>query len=148
MTLLKVAVRDYVCPVCGNEEEHSTNHEGEIYCNCKKCGNMGLYFKQDSRQFVPMFSLTYYRLDVGNPQEEAEYKEIVKKMDSKCFNVLVNPRSTFLDHLKNKKVISVHEPKTFDDQFITDSGRLHKWFEAVYPNRDIKEGYFLQKLTA
>lgn len=38
----KYSIKPYFCPKCGHEEEHGTNHWGEIYCACHSCGNVGL----------------------------------------------------------------------------------------------------------
>jgi hypothetical protein len=36
-TIGKYSMKPYRCTRCGNEEEHGTNHWGEIYPPCKSC---------------------------------------------------------------------------------------------------------------
>ncbi len=40
-------------------------------------------------------------------------------------------------------VIDIFRPSTFEGQYITSVGRLHDWYEVIFPNKDIKSGYFL-----
>lgn len=148
MEILKVESREYVCPACGNLESHSTNHTGEIYCGCKKCGNGVLYYKDDSREFTPMFRVHKYYLNLEKIQDLQEYERICKQQEGvKLFNVHVSPRSSFLDKITENEIISVYQAESFENQFITNKGRLHTWFEAIYPNRRIKQGYYLTKIT-
>lgn len=103
---------------------------------------------KDEREFTPMFKVNKYYLNLDKEQDHQEYLKICERQKGvKLFNVLVSPRSTYLDQLPENEIISVHQAESFEDQFITNKGRLHTWFEAVYPNRRIKEGYYLTKIT-
>ena len=149
--MMKIELRDYVCPMCLTESQHSTNHEGEIYCGCKKCGSSVLYFKGANTPFVPMFTLKKYRFDWGKPQERDAYLKMVSERGkAKKFKVNVLPRNStlFFDSLKENEIINVFNPNEFTGQYITNKGRLHDWFEASYPNADILEGYYLVQITA
>ena len=147
--MMKIELRDYVCPTCGNKTKHSTNHEGEIYSGCKVCGGSVLHFAGSNRKFKPMFKINFYEFDVSTIEEDTKYRSFCRKIENelnvKCHASLLSPRQskTFWESLKSSETISVHEPETFDDQFITDKGRLHRWYEAVYPNKRIKRGYYL-----
>lgn len=37
-TTCKASHKRYQCTACGHVEEHQTNHYGEIYPRCRKCG--------------------------------------------------------------------------------------------------------------
>ena len=147
---MKIELRDYVCPVCSSGSKHSTNHEGEIYTGCNVCGGSVLNFKDSDKVFKPMFKINFYEFDLSTIEGHYDYKllcnELNEEYNFKCFNTNLSPRhsKTFWDSLKkDSEVISVHEPETFEDQFITDKGRLHNWYESVYPNKRIKRGYYL-----
>lgn len=49
-TTSTISSKLYRCTDCGVEEHHSTNHYGDIYCKCRKCGwkyplRLGGHFK-------------------------------------------------------------------------------------------------------
>ena len=49
-----------------------------------------------------------------------------------------------MEELKSGAVLfKVYNKDTFENQYITDKGRLFNWFEEVVPNKDIKVGYYL-----
>lgn len=149
MTIIKkVELREYFCPVCQNESQHSTNHEGEIYPGCRKCGSSVLYFKGDDREFKPMFNLKKYRFDLSDEEQCLAYRKLESKLFDQGltkFDSLVIPRQNieFFNALEDNELLHIHDDECFEHQFISNRGRVHSWFEAIVPNKDTKVGYYL-----
>ncbi len=146
---MKITNKKYRCPVCGNEEMHSTNHFGEIYTRCKKCHNTGMYCV-DQNQFagVPYVNavVKFYRLDISNADEKALWDMTNEVMDYKGYKKF----SCWMDWDQmqalrqwHNKTIKLYNIGQWDNQITSNMGRAFYWFEAVYPNKDIKEGYYL-----
>jgi len=146
----KISNKNYYCPTCGNKEIHQTNHFGEIYCHCKNCGNSPLYCsEQDTHKDLPFISATlrYYQYDLNNVSENKTYHELVKELKQRGYEVFAAIPYNFKQYkaLKehNDKKIKLYNPCQFDNQYVSDIGRVFKWKEAQYPNPRIKEGYYL-----
>src|SRR6185369_7038494 len=88
---MKYATREYYCPTCGNKEKHGTNHQGEIYCNCKNCGNSPLYCAEvDAHAGQPFATaiIHFYNYDMECPSAKEAYAALREKLkDIKCFEV-------------------------------------------------------------
>lgn len=46
------------------------------------------------------------------------------------------------------ETIKLYNPETWDNQYTSDLGRVFKWYEEIYPNKRVKEGYYLEFITA
>lgn len=154
MKLLKIASRLYRCPMCGNLENHSTNHEGEIYCNCKACGNMPLYFAgRDIHADMKFKEVVMHCYSFGScvPQQQdpnlADYADLellMKLRGYKKFAVATEYRQWTAIREHDGKTVKLYLPFQWADQFVTNIGRLHQWWEAVFPNKEIHNGYYLE----
>jgi hypothetical protein len=145
----KISTKTYVCGVCRHESQHETNHEGEIYTYCKNCGNDVLYCKGNEPTGIET-KLTVYRFDIGNEEEAAQYKKLYKKLKGKgykIFDCISNHKNGFYDNLKKHPTVFVDTNSIFDNQWVSNLGRLMDWYEDIYPNNRIKQGYYLE-LTA
>lgn len=149
-----VTTKTYYCPLCGNEEPHSTNHIGEIYCNCKKCGNSPLYCRDMdySKLEYKEAIIHYYRFSTDQSRQLNQY-EILKDylgniLKYKLFDAIwPNIHQTMQGIMLNDlEIIKLYKPFQWEDQFVSSIGRVHKWKEAIYPNKKIKEGYWLEIL--
>lgn len=144
----KITVKNYYCPACGNEEKHSTNHFGEIYCSCKKCKNTVLYCK-DIETLKPdsECKIIFYQFNIEEENEIKNYKQLKKELTAKGYKMFnaIKEYSAF-ETLKqhNKKNIGLYNIGQFDNQIISTIGRVFYWFEAVFPNKKIKSGYYLE----
>jgi len=97
-------------------------------------------------------TLHYYRFDMSKPGENEKYRllcENLKKQGLRCFD------SISLDHnefYKNKikpldnQFIELDTSYLFNNQWNTDGNlRVFDWSEAIYRNRNIKEGMYLDQ---
>lgn len=149
-----ISVKKYICPLCKSVEEHSTNHFREIYCTCKTCGRSCLYFEGEKFEGrnKSVFNLVYYYLNLENEHDAEEYYQI----EGLCKQHLGYKKwkNHFYTFKKIKQMdmfksyggfVNVYDKDTFDNQYISDIGRIFDWEEMVYPNRRIKEGYYILK---
>lgn len=91
-------------------------------------------------------TLTHYRFDISSPTEKEAYKELtakLKKTNGKCFRAFQNssrerpPEGEVTLDISNIKNI-------WENQWNTACGfRVFDWYEGIYPNRNIKSGYYL-----
>lgn len=148
---MPITLKKYECPTCGQESNHSTNHYGEIYSGCKNCGASVLYCVE-SEGYAERESMTqnwvhiyFYRFDIGEECQKQAYKALKKTLESqgrKAFKSYCTYK--YMEELKSGAVLfKVYNKDTFENQYITDKGRLFNWFEEVVPNKDIKVGYYL-----
>lgn len=147
---MKITVKTYYCPACGNEEQHSTNHYGEIYCHCKKCGNGVLYCKEvEQPKPDGKCQINFYRFNIEDKTEADQYKNLKKQLTAKGYKVF----DTFTTHSAfeairqhDGKNIDLFKVKQFDNQIVSSIGRVFYWFEAIWPNKKIKSGYYLENI--
>lgn len=141
--MLPIASRQYYCPVCDHREKHSTNHVGEIYCHCRRCGNSPLYCAEaDAHAGLPYREavLRCYRYDISDPA----YKALLAQLSGvECFRASCEYRSLEALRRHDGETVRLYEPDQWPDQFVSNIGRLHRWFEAVCPNWRVKTGYYL-----
>lgn len=137
--------KTYVCGLCKQESQHSTNHNGEIYTPCKNCGNGSLYCKGFEPEGIET-KVNVYRFNIENKDELQAYKELKAKLKDngmKLFDVYDSHKFGYYDILRTAKVAKVDFTYVFDNQWNTNLGRLHDWYESIYPNKKIKQGYYL-----
>lgn len=147
---MAITNKDYYCPTCGNEETHSTNHHGEIYCRCLKCGAGTLYCKEETfkgREYVNA-RMCRYRYNLENKHERAAYAAMLDSLAAsgvRCFGVLETPQTAKAELSHAGGVfLRLYKPFLWEGQYVSNVGRLHAWKEYIYPNKNIKEGYFLE----
>jgi hypothetical protein len=169
------SVKTYYCPLCGNKEDHSTNHTGEIYTGCRKCGHSVLYCEQTelAEPFIEV-KLHAYRFDFecsrihhGISYETWSkkrkplcdrckhaydaYLELRRFLETqsrfKCFNVLAKHSEVEALKAHDGEIIQLYKASQFEDQYVSNIGRVHNWFEAVFPNDKVKAGYYLEFST-
>lgn len=144
---MKISKKKYICLACNNITEHETNHEGEIYCQCKKCGNLGLHPQSKLHLFEESEDFAifhFYRFNID--EEKHKYLELCNFLSSlnyKNFNTLYNFELTNLWQEWDNSKIKILNVNQFEDQYVTNKGRLHQWSEVIFPNRKIKKGYYL-----
>ena len=150
--------RQYRCYVCSHTQDIVTNHVGETYSQCKSCKSTGMQCMEqeaiDERKEMPKGSalMHFYRYDISKANERKEYnwmKDTLIKDGLKMWDYTALPYGrtsaaiiTMKENFDGKEVI-LYKPRTFDNQYISETGRLHTWSEAIYPNKDIKSGYYL-----
>src|SRR5688572_7917283 len=149
-----ISTKKYQCLACGNVENHPTNHFGEIYCNCNKCGNIGLQCMEpeaiNARKYIPIITtyLHKYSFDISKPEQKAQYNKLkieLKLKGYKLFDCISGVSWDYFNLLPNE--ISIETSYVFIDQWNSSVGRVHDWYEVIYPNKNIKRGYWLE-LTA
>lgn len=158
----KITSKRYQCGTCGDIELIQTNHFGEIHSKCKKCyAGVRRCIEPEAIELwnsreKGSVKINFYRFNIRDRYEREDYFNLVdklKEMDLKFFNVLAEPygrTSTFLGEMKKRydgKTVEIVDPNQFDNQFISEIGRLHEWYEPIYPNSDIKDGYYLTEIT-
>jgi uncharacterized Zn finger protein len=142
----------YYCPLCGSREDHSTNHIGEIYCHCRNCGNNPLYCEEmDYSKFEYTEAiLHYYRFSINESRQLNQYntlKEYLRdNLKYKIFDVIELNAHQIMQGimLRDSETIKLYKPFHWPDQFVSNIGRVHKWKEVIYPNKNVKEGYYLE----
>lgn len=97
-----------------------------------------------------------YRYDISKPKEKALYeKERLKAQKASGLNEpdtyhyinfqIYKGSDTFIkDKIKPLKVVHIETEHLFNNQFNTTEGlRVFLWSEIIFPNKDIKEGYYI-----
>lgn len=87
-----------------------------------------------------------YRLDMTNPDEKAEYDEILKKLDGvEKWQYAVSLKTQIkFQFPKEGETIEIDTKCLFDNQWNTECGiRVWQWVEYSWPNHRIKDGYYL-----
>lgn len=150
MKTMKIAKRVYYCPMCGHDEVHETNHQGEIYCPCKACGSSPLYCREiDSHAGVPFITaiLHAYRFNIENPDDKQAYSVLcdsLKAIGFRKFKVLTEYRTSQAEASHDGEKVKLFNPDQWPDQYVSNIGRLHQWKEGHVPNPSIKAGYYLE----
>jgi hypothetical protein len=140
------SVKTYVCGLCGTEIDTYTNHFGEIYTPCKKCGNGILYCKGNEPAKGLETKLTVYRYNIENHEEAKAYKALKNELKAKGFKLFDSISSVkygYFDNLRTHETALLNTDSIFDNQWVSNLGRLHDWYEEIYQNKKIKEGYYL-----
>ena len=157
---MAITTKKYYCPVCENEENHSTNHYGEIYTRCRACGNSPMYCAENMEVRIPdaKAKIVFYRFnlndyDENHKQNRIEYKTLCEKLSKKyggsttfsCrFDVFMEHKGIKALEQHDQKIVDVYNRSQFESQYVTSLGRLHNWLEVIFPNKRIKVGYYLE----
>lgn len=156
MASSKIANRAYYCPTCGNREVHATNHTGEIYCECRACGNSPLYCAEvdvfEGRTYrtavIHFYEYQTYAENYGN--QKTRYSNLVQDLNTRGyhrFHAITSYRSYTAMKSHDGETVRLYDPDQFPaDQYVSNIGRLHQWFEAAWDNRYIRSGYWLDIL--
>lgn len=141
----KISAKTYVCGLCGDESQHSTNHFGEIYTPCKKCGNGSLFCKGYEPTGLET-KINVYRFDISDKEQAAQYSQLKKELKAKglkLFDAISGAKWDYFDKLRAAESAKISFDYVFDNQWNTNLGRLFDWYEEIYPNKKIKQGYWL-----
>lgn len=93
-------------------------------------------------------TLHHYYFDTDNQAEHKEYEKLKKQLEvsHKFFNVLADPRVS-RDRQNKTETVELDPSFLFNNQW-NEAGekgrRLFDWYEAVYPDKKIKEGHWLE----
>ena len=103
--------------------------------------------------------LHYYYLTIDNKEGEDNYLKLQKDLTSKGYqlfdSVIMNHGKFYKDKIRplDGQEITIETKHLFKNQWNTvstetsESGlRLFDWAEAIFPNKDVKEGYWLEFL--
>lgn len=154
---MKITRKEYRCPTCGNLETHSTNHFGEIYCACKKCGAIVLYCNEPyaiadfEERAQCKVMIHWYLFRINDEHQLSPYMELSKGLRDLKYPrnngyVPYSYRTALKEHVG--KEITVYNKDTYQNQFISSVGRLHHWQEFPWDNHDLREGYWLEFVKA
>lgn len=159
-----ISPKQYECPVCGHVDKISTNHYGEIYSPCRKCGSsQPLRCIEPEAKFErPIIKtiLHYYYFNLDMPtigtssydpippalDRYRKLEEVLSKTKKKFSALIPEPHKTFqkFKDLDGKEV-HLYSDWVTENQWASVEGlRIFDWQEAIYPNKKIKEGYFLE----
>lgn len=153
----KLKLRKYFCPWCEHTTETHTNHEGEIYPGCKNCGSGVLYHRYPMHPDTKKAKIHTYYLSLIKDEDEERYQDIISECSMAGYK-LWETNSDFLtpsqrrawikalrEHmLEGGLEVTLFNPNQFDNQYVSNLGRLHQWYEFKVPNSDIKIGYYLE----
>ncbi|MCF6330991.1 MAG: hypothetical protein L3I99_05530 [Sulfurimonas sp.] len=151
---MKYKDRNYICLACLKKYVVGTNHLLEIYTGCDYCNNSVLTCLEDDTQIKQReeedVSIITYRFNIWNEEEKIEYEKLIEKLTNLNYsNFSFYSRVPILMTLpkllnkRNIKRINIYNKNTFKDQYISSVGRVHNWSEIIFPNENIKEGYYL-----
>lgn len=153
---MKIAKREYYCPMCKQKEMVSTNHQGEIYSPCKGCGSCVRYCAEiDSFAGLPYRTATFraYRLFLEGSylvparEQRMHYTDLTRHLTGKgytVFKVLMTHAGSEVEKTYDGETVRLYHFDQWTDQFVSNIGRLHYWKEYVFPNKNIKAGYYLE----
>ena len=153
---MKITNKTYYCPVCTNETKRNTNHFGEIYPTCEVCDCNTMYLKDKEHGFkFSMDGFTVkivpYKFDLSIVSHQRMYDILKNHLENDLNYEICDVtapsfgKSRFHEKSWNQSVcnIPVIKPEQFKEQYITSKGRLHQWFEYIFPNKNIVSGYYL-----
>lgn len=98
-------------------------------------------------------TLHYYRFDLSDDNQDLEYMSLINKLKSEgrsLFDSHANMGKEGREYREkiasyNKKIIELETEYIFNNQWNTVEGlRVFDWAESIYPNKNIKEGYYLE----
>ena len=102
-------------------------------------------------------TLHYYKFSIDNASEKAQYNamvRVIRKNINGRFRSYsqITPKNGYStsDWLKNikkfdGKIVTLELKYLFENQWNTKEGiRMFDWFEAAYPNKNLREGYYLE----
>lgn len=94
--------------------------------------------------------ITYYRFNCSNPEELKAYKDLrrkLKEMGHVLFDSISPNHSKFRESLMEAchEQVTLETKYLFNNQWNTEEGfRVFDWAENIFPNKKIKEGYYLE----
>lgn len=148
--------KQYECPLCKNKTTQYTNYFGEIYTLCKKCNNNQLYCIEEEaikiRENRPQTKATIlcYSFEFKTYKDWRRYETLIESIEDKGYNkfsIYCGTTTSFKQYNLiaeyEHKEITIYDKDTFENQYITEIGRLHNWAEFSYPNPNIIKGYYL-----
>lgn len=156
---MEYKVRPYYCPLCGTKSEQGTNHIGSIAVECKTCKHGTQYcdlpeaHEIRKSQVIASALLTHYRYSMDNPEEKEAYEKMVSMLTSVNFEKLETEQGPYVFRWVDVNKYKEHEGKeisiTYEfggspKQYVSSIGRVYDWEEFVYPNKNIKAGYYIE----
>ena len=147
-----ITTKRYWCPVCNYVDRISTNHYGEIYSRCKKCGaSQPLQcVEPEANKDRPIITTTlhHYYFNLEDEGQKDEYMKLRLKLQKtrKLFATLtLEPHKTFKKFREyDGKEVHLYSDWVTNNQWASQEGlRIFDWQQAIYPNEKIKEGYYL-----
>jgi hypothetical protein len=111
--------------------------------------------KERNKEIIKV-KLNYYRFDISNLEEAQKYKDVCETIPHKKDTThhsnfkIYGSNTPFLQKIKEldkRDFVDIDTKYLFSNQFNTSEKslnlRVYLWNEYIYPNKDIKEGYFL-----
>lgn len=88
-----------------------------------------------------------YRFDVSKKDERKAYKALAAKLKATpgrghWHHVVADPKEA--DRNTASEVVDLETEFLFSNQWNTATQRVFDWYEAIYPNRDIRSGHYLE----
>jgi len=96
---------------------------------------------------VIITKLHKFRFDISQPEQKREYQQLCKELKGKGYKLhasISGIKHVYFDLLPDE--IKIDTSYVFDNQWHSNVSRVFDWKEEVYPNKHIKQGYWL-KLT-
>jgi len=163
---MSMSNKPYKCADCGVEFETDTNHHKSTWNNCKVCRNQnsrslcmteeGSILREEGRTTITT-QIVCYRYDVCRPDHRVAHElvlDTLAEMRTKLGGVLkcqANSTKLLVGKYGIEKCgetttsdIELNTDYLYDNQWLTPDGpRVFDSHEVIYPNKDIKEGYYL-----
>lgn len=145
-----MSVKVYYCPVCKAEEKVSTNHCGEIYSPCRVCRNTVQYCREaELGEPSSERRIVFYDFNISTEEGKENYKYLIRRLKDKGyskFKVQLTwiAKEALREH--DEETIQLYREHQFEGQYVSNIGRVHDWMEFAVLNRDIKAGYYLEKI--
>jgi DNA-directed RNA polymerase subunit RPC12/RpoP len=164
--------KPYKCADCGSTFITWTNHHGTTWNNCKKCSNQnslslcmtdeGIALRQEDRDNTIEVEIVTYRLNTDTPEGREQYDKILEhleEMGTKWWQVMEFQAGSIKHLIKrfqdpeqlNKLQGYIRTDRIkLSTRWISsnqwnepDGPRVFDSHEIEYPNKPVKEGYYL-----
>lgn len=91
--------------------------------------------------------LHHYSFNISDPNQKEKYlalKEKLSKEKNRGKRHQVFDFDNYLRKTRDFDEVTIDTEFLFEDQLNTEEGlRIHNWYQAVWPNKDIKSGYYI-----
>ena len=88
--------------------------------------------------------LTNYNFDVRNADEKAAYAVLTKQLKREGLRLFDVHEFQAKGRITESQTVELETKHLFNNQWnTTDGRRIFDWFEVIYPNRNLKKGYYL-----
>lgn len=147
--------KQYRCPTCEKNQTIVTDHFRYLTQTCSYCGGPILMCVEPQsedlspdRHFVDIH-IIHYAFNLTKPKDGTAYSRLVGKLESRGYQKAVTAVSAiYMRALTHHQSAKLYIDEVHETSWISSVGKLSNWFEAAFPVRHIKTGYYLEPLRS